>query len=114
MTPAPAPTTPFDGWYKGVSAEVLDSGSNEHRCDPRAVGLRALKIRNGVVGIPGVPSWAGTVSPQGAVVIGNPEFSRVEAQIDPQGTIRGQYSGDIPPRLGGGTNYLVKFVWQKQ
>jgi hypothetical protein len=37
-------------------------------------------------------------------------------EIDSQGTIRGQYSGEIPPHLqaGGGTNCIVKFVWQKE
>jgi hypothetical protein len=110
------PTMPFDGWYSGVSREVFDSGSNGHTCDPRALGPPpALKIENGVIGIPGVRSiWVGTVSPQGGVVIRSPLFSRVDGQIDPQGTLRAQYSGEIPFRLGGGTNCIVKFVWQKE
>jgi hypothetical protein len=44
----------------------------------------------------------------------NQAFSRVDGQIDPQGTFRAEYSGEIPPRLGGGTNCIVKFVWQKE
>ena len=115
MTAAPVLTMPFDGWYKGVSREVLDSESNGHTCDPRALRPpRPLTIANGVVGIPGVYWWEGAVSPQGAVVIRNPIFSRINGQIDPQGTIRGQYSGDIPPTLGDGTNCIVNFVWQKE
>lgn len=120
MAAAPAPTAPFDGWYRGVSREVSDSGSNEHRCDPRPLTPpRALMIRNGVLGIPGVYWWEGTVSPQGAVVIRNPRFNRIDGQIDPQGTLRAQYSGELPRDLvapigGGGTNCVVKFVWQKE
>ena len=120
MGPASAPTTPFDGDYTGVSREVLDSGSDEHRCTPRALMPPApLKIANGVVGNPGVPFWEGTVSPQGAVVIRNRKFSRVDGQINRQGTIRGQDSGELPPSVlaqidGGGTNCIVKFVWQRE
>jgi len=55
--PAPGSTTPFDGWYRGVSREVLDGSNSEHSCDARALTPPApLKITNGVVGIPGVPS----------------------------------------------------------
>ena len=103
---------PFDGDYRSVSAEVSDSGSNEHRCNARALAPpRPLTITNGVVGIPGY--WEGTVSSQGAVVIRNPRFSRVDGQIDRQGTIRGQYSGELPPDVlaqidGGGTNCIIK------
>jgi hypothetical protein len=116
---APAPTTPFDGDYRGVSREVSDGGSTEHRCIPRALTPPAgLWITIGVVGIPG-ELWQGTVSPQGIVVIGNRKFSRVDGQIDRQGTIRGQYSGELPPSVlaqidGGGTNCVVKFAWQRE
>jgi hypothetical protein len=115
MGAAAAPKMPFDGWYSGISRDVLDGGNSGHNCDPHALTPPgALTIRNGVVGIPGFPSWEGTVSPQGALVIRDKLFSRVDGQIDPQGTIRGQYTGDIPPRFGGGTNCIVKFVWQKE
>jgi hypothetical protein len=50
-------------------------------------------------------SWEGTMSPQGAMVIRNPKFSRVDAQIDPVGAIRGQYAGSA---------CTVTFVWRKQ
>jgi hypothetical protein len=128
MAPAPPPTTPFDGWYRGVSREVSDSGSNEHHCNPVAVVPAVpLTITNGVVGIPG-DYWQGTVSPQGIAVMRNPKLSRVEAQIDRQGTIRGQYSGELPSDLlarisgigGGDSNCIIKygniikFVWQKE
>jgi hypothetical protein len=116
---APAPMTPFDGWYRGVSREMSDSRSNEPRCYPRALvhPPPPLKVTNGVVGASGESwPWEGTVSPQGVVVLHNPKFSRVDGQIDAQGTIRGQYSGELPPDLqaGGGTNCIVKFVWQKE
>jgi hypothetical protein len=108
---------PFDGEYRGVSREVSGSRNNEQRCYPRALTPpRPLTITNGIVQTPDKEWWEGTVSPQGAVVIRNPRFSRVEGQIDAQGTIRGQYSGEVPPDLqaGGGTNCIVKFVWQKE
>jgi hypothetical protein len=63
MAAAPAPTMPFDGWYRGVSREMLDGGSNRHTCDPRALSAPAtLKIENGVIGIPRGPSWQGTAT----------------------------------------------------
>jgi hypothetical protein len=118
MAAAPAHTAPFDGWYGGVSREVSDGRNNEQRCYPRPLTPpRPLTIMNGVVGDPpGEGWWEGTVSPQGVVVLRNPKFSRVDGQIDPQGTIRGQYSGELPRDLqaGGGTNCIVKFVWQKE
>jgi hypothetical protein len=117
MAAAPAPTTAFDGWYRGVSREVLDGENSEHRCDPRALTPpRALMITNGVVGIAGAYWWEGTVSPQGAVVIRNPKFNRIDGEIDAQGTIRGEYRGEVPRDLqaGGGTNCIIKFVWQRE
>jgi hypothetical protein len=120
MVPRPPPTMPFDGDYRGVSREVSDSGSNDHRGYLHALTPpRSLTITNGVVVTPGAQWWEGNVSPQGAVVLRNPKFTRVDAQIDPQGTIRGVYSGEIPPDLlaqigGDGTNCIVKFVWQKE
>jgi len=119
MAPAPLPTMPFDGDYKGVSREVSDSGSNEHRCVPHALTPPLdLTITNGVIGIPG-EWWQETISPQGIVVIRSHRFSRVDGQIDRQGTIRAQYSGELPPDLlaqidGGGTNCVIRFVWQKE
>ena len=100
---APAPTTAFDGKYVGVSRESSKAGSTPGaKCLPRGVP-DTLTITNGVVGIPG-DYWQGTVSPQGIVVMRNPKLSRVDAQIDPQGTIRGQY---------GGPACIYTYVWQK-
>jgi hypothetical protein len=111
---------PFDGRYRGVSREVTDSGSNQDRCHSGAASApRALTITNGAVETPGKQWWEGTVSPQGAVVMRSPSFARVDAQIDSRGTIRGEYRGEVPYELlaqlgGGGTNCIVKFVWQKE
>ena len=38
----------------------------------------------------------------------NPKFSRVDAQIDPHGAIRGQYNG------GGSKVCIITFVWKKE
>jgi hypothetical protein len=96
MAPAPAPTMPFDGDYIGVSRESSGIG-----CPPNAVPA-TLIIRNGVV----LGLWQGTVGPQGAIVMRNPKFTRVDAQIDPQGTIRGQ--------LNDASGCAVTFLWRKQ
>ena len=115
-----APAMPFDGYYRGVSREVSDSGRNEHRCFPRALTPPApVVIMDGVVRSPVKGWWEGTISPQGVVLMRNPKFTRVDGQIDTQGTIRGQYSGELPPDLraptdGGATNCVVKFVWQRE
>lgn len=98
MAPAPAPTMPFDGDYIGVSRR---SGGSGDKCPPNEVPA-ALIIRNSVVlGM----WWQGTVSARGDLVIRNPNFRPVDAEIDPQGTIRGQY---------GGSACTVSFVWRKQ
>jgi len=100
---------------RGTSREVLDGRSNVQPCYPHALAPpHILRIANGAVETPNFERWEGTVSSQGAVTLHNSQFSRVDARIDGQGTIRGQYSGDIPPRLGGGTNCVVNFVWQKE
>ena len=48
----------------------------------------------------------------------NPKFARVDAQIDRQGIVIGQYRGALPPdiaQIGAiGTNCIVKFVCQKE
>jgi hypothetical protein len=111
MAPGPAPMTPFDGWYRGVSGEVLDGGRNEPRCDPRALAPPApLKVTNSVVGTSGESwPWEGTVSPLGGGALRSPRLSRIEGQIDARGKIRAQ-----APIAGGGTNCINKFVWQKE
>jgi hypothetical protein len=93
----PPPTMPFDGDYTGVSRELTNGGAG---CSPSGVPA-TLMIRNSVV----LGYWQGTVSPQGAVVMRNPKFSRVNAQIDPGGTIKGQY---------GDPACTITFVWRKQ
>lgn len=101
----PAPITAFDGRYVGVSIEVSSSGSNPGHC-PAVNGKPApLVITNGNVRTPGKGWWEGTVSPQGAVVMHNPNSIRVDAQIDAQGTVRGQYSGP---------SCITTYVWRKQ
>jgi hypothetical protein len=111
MAPGPAPMTPFDGWYRGVSGEVLDGGRNEPRCDPRALAPPApLKVTDSVVGTSGKSwPWEGTVSPLGGVALRSPRLSRIEGQIDARGKIRAQ-----APIAGGGTNCINKFVWRKE
>ena len=98
-------TTTFDGRYVGISIEVSKAGSNAGRC-PAVNGKAApLVITNGVVRTPGKGWWEGTISPQGVVVMHNPNSLRVDAQIDAQGTIRGQYSGPA---------CITTYVWRKQ
>jgi len=94
-------TTAFDGEYIGVSRESSKTASAPGaECPPNSVPA-PLTITNGVV----LGWWEGTVSPQGALVIRNPKFTRVDAQIDPVGTVKGQY---------GSSACTVTFVWRKQ
>jgi hypothetical protein len=77
---APASTTAFDGKYIGVSRESSKTASAPStECPPSHVPA-PLTITNGVVWSDRA-SWEGTVSPQGAVVMRNPTFPRVDAQI---------------------------------
>ena len=102
QTPA---TTAFDGRYLGVSIEVSNSASHPGHCAPVGGRPAPLVITNGVVRTPGKGWWEGTVSPQGVIVMHNPNSLRVDAQIDAQGTIRGQYSGP---------SCINTYVWRKQ
>jgi hypothetical protein len=61
-----------------------------------------LTITNGVVGIP-ADYWQGTVSPQGIAVMRNPKLSRVEAQIDRQGTTEGNIAANSLPTSSRGS-----------
>ena len=70
-----------------------------------ALDGRYLGVTNGVVRTPGKGWWEGTVGPQGVIVMHNPNSLRVDAQIDAQGTIRGQYSGP---------SCINTYVWRKQ
>jgi hypothetical protein len=102
---APAPATAFDGRYVGVSIEVSKSGSHPGRCPATSGRPAPLVISNGVVRTPGKGWWEGTVSSQGAVVMHNPNSLRVDAQIDAQGNVRGQYSGP---------SCILTYVWRRQ
>jgi hypothetical protein len=102
---APAPTTAFDGRYVGVSIEISKSGSHPGRCPAENGRPTPLIITNGVVRTPGKTWWEGTVSPQGAIIMHKPNSLRVDAQIDAQGTIRGQYSGPA---------CITTYVWRRQ
>ena len=101
----PAPTTAFDGTYAGVSREVSKNPSAPRAKCPPSGALAPLTIKNGVVVASGSAAWEGTVSPQGVLLMRNDRSVRVDGQIDPQGTIRAQYSG---------TGCMTKFVWQKK
>ena len=101
---APTATTAFDGHYTGVSAHVAKSLAHGRRC-PRIHTPDALTITNGVVQSGARDKWTGTVGPQGSVVLRNKLSMRVDAQIDPQGAIKGRYQGP---------ECMVDFVWHKQ
>ena len=103
---APPPTTAFDGTYAGVSAVSTRSsrGGANRLCRPQPIPS-PLTIRNGVIQPTGGDRWQGTVNPQGVLVVRDVRARRVEAQIDPSGTITGQYPGP---------NCKTTFVWRKQ
>jgi hypothetical protein len=102
---APAPTaTAFDGKYAGVSADISKSTAHGRQC-PREHAPDPLTINNGAVRSKGSDRWTGTASPQGSLTIRNKRSMRVDAQIDPQGTIKGQYNGPA---------CMVVYVWRKQ
>ena len=103
QAPGP-PTTAFDGKYGGVSAHVSKSGSRHGQC-PREHTPEALTIANGSVHSSARDKWAGTADPRGGVVMRNRRSMRVNAQIDPQGIITGEYHGP---------ECIVTYVWRKQ
>jgi hypothetical protein len=101
---APGHTTAFDGTYAGVSAHTFKSTAHGRPCPPMHTP-DALTISHGVVHSGARDRWTGTVGPQGHVVLRNKRAMRVDARIDPQGTITGRYHGPA---------CAVDFVWQKQ
>jgi hypothetical protein len=102
---APAPvTTAFDGKYVGVSAHIAKSTAHGRQC-PRQHTPDTLTIANGAVQSAARERWTGTVGPQGDVVLRNKLSMRVDAQIDPQGVIKGRYQGPA---------CMVDYVWHKQ
>jgi hypothetical protein len=99
-----ASTTAFDGEYTGVSRESSKTASAPGAdCPPNGVPA-PLTITKGVV-LSDKASWEGAVSPQGVLVMRSGRFGRVDGQIDPDGTIKGQY---------GDSACSVTFVWRKQ
>lgn len=103
QAPGP-PTTAFDGHYAGVSAHESKSTAHGRQC-PREHAPETLTIANGAVHSSAKDRWTGTVSPQGGLVIRNKHSMRVDAQIDPQGTISGRYNGPA---------CTVDYVWRRQ
>jgi hypothetical protein len=103
QTPA-SPPTAFDGKYTGGSAHASKSTAHGRQC-PREHTPETLTITNGAVHSSARDKWTGTVSPQGSLVIRNKRSMRVDAQIDPQGTIKGRYNGPA---------CTVDYVWHKQ
>ena len=101
---APAPVTAFDGKYVGVSAHIAKSTAHGRQC-PRQHAPDALTITNGTVQSSGKEKWTGTVGPQGNVILRNKLSMRVDAQIDPQGAIKGRYQGPA---------CMVDYVWHKK
>jgi hypothetical protein len=91
LVAAPAQThAAYDGTYVGVSATLLNPGTRETRsCGP----LKApptLTITGGVVHIDwGTGPFNGPISPQGAIALQNDYKSRLNAQIDAQGNVKG-------------------------
>ena len=99
----PATTAAFDGKYIGVRRESPNTVSASGvECAPDGVPA-PLTITYGVVD--SAWGWDGTVNLRGAVAMWNPKWKQVDAQIDAQGTIKGQTSG---------TDCLTTFVWRKQ
>jgi len=103
-TPVAAQTSAFDGKYAGVSADVSKYRSSGERC-PREHVPDLLTVMNGAVHSAARDRWTGTVDAQGGLVIRNRRAMRVNGQIDPQGTIKGEYHGPA---------CIVTFVWRKQ
>ena|SRR5215472_216111 len=101
---APAPVTAFDGKYAGVSAHIAKSTGHGRQC-PRMHSPEALTITNGSVQSSGKEKWTGTVGPQGNVILRNKLSMRGDAQIDPQGALKGRYQGPA---------CMVDYAWHKQ
>jgi hypothetical protein len=104
-TQAPIPTTAFDGTYAGVSRAAAPYGSGPSRGCVASGVPAPLTITNGVVHTRARGYWEGRVSPQGAVGMRKSDASRLDGQIDSEGTLRGQISG---------TNCVYTLIWRKQ
>jgi hypothetical protein len=80
----------YDGTYVGVSATLLNTGTRETRSCQILKAPPTLTITGGVVHIGwGTGPINGPVGPQGAITLKNDYQSRLNAQIDAQGNIKG-------------------------
>ena len=83
---APESTTAFDGEYVGVSREsVRPASAQDAKCPPDGVSA-PLTIWKGAVWSHGA-TWQGIVSQQGVLAMQNSKSTRLNGQIDAQGTI---------------------------
>ena len=103
----PAPTTAFDGTYAGVSRTLqgnIDADTMTRFCLPNSQPP-PLTIVNRVAQTkcPGGVTCDGTVNAQGVLIMRSSFGTRVDAQIDDHGTVRG--------RLNSYCSYQM--VWQK-
>jgi hypothetical protein len=100
---AQAPTA-YDGSYIGVSATLIPGGRETRSCQTLAAPP-TLTIASGVVHIPwGTGPINGPVGAQGTITLKNDYQSRLTAQIDPQGNIKGT--------IGAQCTYTS--VWRKR
>ena len=100
-------TTAFDGTYAGVSRETssfMQGISAARWCATKGGAPAPLTITNGVIQSTGASGWEGSVDPQGREVMRNSRSSRLDGQIDSQGTIRRQFTGWA---------CVATFVWRK-
>jgi hypothetical protein len=88
---APAQTqAAYDGTYVGVSATLLNPGTRETRSCGPLNAPPTLTIMGGVVHIDwGTGPFNGPISPHGAIALQNDYKSRLNAQIDAQGNVKG-------------------------
>jgi hypothetical protein len=80
----------YDGTYIGVSAILRTTGTRETRSCETLKAPPTLTIAGGVVHIGwGTGPFNGPVGPQGTIALKNDYQSRLNAQIDAQGNIKG-------------------------
>jgi hypothetical protein len=80
----------YDGTYIGVSATLLNQGYRETRSCETLKAPPTMTITGGIVHIGwGTGPFNGPIGPQGAIALQNDYKSRLNAQIDAQGSIKG-------------------------
>jgi hypothetical protein len=80
----------YDGTYIGVSATLLNPGTREARSCQTLRAPPTLTISGGIVRIGwGTGPFNGAIGPQGTIALQNDYKSRLNAQIDAQGNIKG-------------------------